>query len=52
MAQEMKDSGIAWIGEIPAEYSVHKLKRLIGEHMQYGANESRVEFEHLPQGVR
>ena len=29
MAREMKDSGIPWIGEIPADYSVHKLKYLL-----------------------
>ena len=53
MAREMKDSGIPWIGEIPADYSVHKLKYLLINRMQYGANESGVEFDDsLPRYIR
>ena len=29
MAREMKDSGIAWIGEIPTEWACHKLKHFV-----------------------
>ena len=27
MAREMKDSGVAWIGEIPVEWEIGKVKR-------------------------
>ncbi len=36
MAREMKDSGVAWIGEIPADWGVLPLKRLCS--MQAGKN--------------
>lgn len=36
---EMKDSGVEWIGKIPASWDVVHLKRILREHMQYGANE-------------
>ena len=29
MSVEMKDSGIAWIGEIPKHWEVEKIKRLL-----------------------
>jgi len=36
---EMKDSGVEWIGEVPNHWEVVHLKRILREHMQYGANE-------------
>lgn len=36
---EMKDSGVEWIGKIPASWYVVHLKRILRERMQYGANE-------------
>lgn len=36
MAREMKDSGVAWIGEIPSDWDVFPLKRLCS--MQAGKN--------------
>ena len=36
---EMKDSGVEWIGKIPASWAVVHLKRILRERMQYGANE-------------
>lgn len=36
---EMKDSGVEWIGEVPKHWEVVHLKRILREHMQYGANE-------------
>lgn len=36
----MKDSGIEWIGQIPEMWRVLKLKHVLSENMQYGANES------------
>lgn len=34
-----KDSGVEWIGEVPSHWEVVHLKRILREHMQYGANE-------------
>lgn len=36
---EMKDSGVEWIGKIPASWDVVHLKRILRKRMQYGANE-------------
>lgn len=36
---QMKDSGVEWIGKIPASWDVVHLKRILRERMQYGANE-------------
>lgn len=53
MAREMKDSGIEWIGEIPKNYSVYRLKHLIKKALDYGANSSGVEYSnHLPRYIR
>lgn len=37
---KMKDSGVEWIGEVPDHWTVKRLKHLIEEPLQYGANES------------
>lgn len=37
---EMKDSGIEWIGEIPAHWEVKRFKYMLKEPLRYGANES------------
>lgn len=48
-----KDSGIDWLGEIPEEWEVCKLKYLLKTNLQYGANSSGIEFnENLPRYVR
>lgn len=53
MAREMKDSGIEWIGEIPKNYSVYRLKHLLKRALDYGANSSGVEYSnHLPRYIR
>lgn len=53
MAREMKYSGVKWIGEIPKGWEVKKLKYLIRKPLQYGANESGVEYdESLPRYIR
>lgn len=50
---EMKDSGVEWIGKIPVGWDVRKLKQLISEALQYGANETGVEYdESLPRYIR
>ena len=35
----MKDSGVEWLGEIPAHWEVKPLKYILREPLQYGANE-------------
>jgi restriction endonuclease S subunit len=37
---EMKDSGVAWLGEVPAGWEVKRLKFVSSESLQYGANEA------------
>lgn len=37
---KMKDSGIEWLGDIPAHWEVKKLKYLLKSKLKYGANES------------
>jgi len=36
---EMNDSGVEWIGEIPEDWSINRLKFLTSNKAQYGANE-------------
>ena len=48
-----KDSGIEWIGEIPENYKLIRLKFLLKEKLQYGANSSGIEFSSdLPRYIR
>ena len=52
-AREMKDSGIEWIGQIPQNWKIYKLKYLIHEPLQYGANAvGQIYDEKLPRYVR
>ena len=37
---KMKDSGVEWIGEMPENWNVVRLKHLVSCSLQYGANES------------
>lgn len=37
---EMKDSGIEWLGMIPANWECSSLKHFLSQPLQYGANES------------
>lgn len=49
----MKDSGIEWIGEIPGQWKLCRLKSLLTMPMQYGANESGEQFdENEPRYIR
>ena len=49
----MKDSGVEWIGEVPEHWNVKKLKYILDSSLQYGANETGVEFESsLPRYIR
>ncbi len=53
MAREMKDSGIEWIGEIPSNYYVYRLKYILRKPLDYGANSSGVDYSiYLPRYIR
>lgn len=50
---KMKDSGVEWIGEVPEEWEVRKLKYLLNASLMYGANESaESEDESYPRYIR
>jgi type I restriction enzyme S subunit len=50
---EMKDSGIEWIGKVPKNWKISKLKYLLAEPMKYGASEVGVDFsEELCRYIR
>lgn len=50
---KMKDSGVDWIGEIPEHWQIKKLRYLLEEPLQYGANESGdASIEDGPRYVR
>lgn len=50
---KMKDSGVEWIGEIPENWDVIKLKYLLKDSMKYGATETGIEYsEELPRYIR
>ena len=50
---DMKDSGVAWIGNIPKGWRISKLKYLLSSPLQYGANSSGVEFDqNKPRYIR
>lgn len=49
----MKDSGVEWIGQIPEKWSIKKLKYILKTRLQYGANETGLEYdEDLPRYIR
>lgn len=49
----MKDSGVEWIGEIPKDWEIKKLKHIIAAPLLYGANESGIPYEeNLPRYIR
>ena len=37
---DLLNSGVDWIGEIPKDWSIYRLKYLLKEKLKYGANES------------
>lgn len=50
---EMKDSGIEWIGIIPAHWFLSRLKYNLSTPMKYGASEAGVDYsEGLPRYIR
>jgi len=49
----MKDSGVEWLGEIPAHWEVKRLKFLMTEPLKYGANEAaELTDPELPRYIR
>lgn len=47
------NSGVGWLGEIPAQWKVNRLKFLLAEPLRYGANEqAELQDVHLPRFVR
>lgn len=49
----MKDSGVEWLGEIPAHWDAKRLKFLIAEPLKYGANEAaELTDPDLPRYIR
>lgn len=50
---EMKDSRVEWIGEIPKQWKIIRLKYILKEPMKYGANEAGVAYDNsLPRYIR
>lgn len=49
----MKDSGVEWIGKIPNTWDCKKMKYVISEPLQYGANEAGDDYkENYPRYIR
>lgn len=49
----MKDSGVAWLGEVPQHWEVKRLKFLLSEPLKYGANEAaELTDTDLPRYIR
>lgn len=42
---EMKASGVEWIGEIPKNWKISRLKYELSEPMKYGASENGVDYD-------
>lgn len=52
-SDEMKDSGVEWLGDIPKDWEVKKIKHVITEPLKYGANESaELDDRKLPRYIR
>ena len=43
--REMRDSGVEWIGRVPEEWSIYRLKHILSSPLQYGASESGIEYK-------
>jgi type I restriction enzyme S subunit len=51
--EKYKDSGIQWIGVIPENWEVKRLKWIVSERLKYGANESaELDDKELPRYIR
>ncbi|MCY3870804.1 MAG: restriction endonuclease subunit S [Gemmatimonadetes bacterium] len=50
---KMKDSGIEWLGKMPAHWEVKKLKHVVTKPLMYGANEAAIDDDRdQPRFVR
>ena len=50
---EYRDSGIEWLGKVPIDWQVRRLKLLLQEPLQYGANEpAELTDPNLPRYIR
>ena len=50
---EYKVSGVEWLGDVPVDWEVRRLKNLVEEPLKYGANESaELDDRTLPRFVR
>lgn len=50
---KMKDSGIEWLGKIPKNWEIKKLKYIINGRLKYGANEvAELDDTNLPRYIR
>jgi type I restriction enzyme S subunit len=48
-----KASGVEWLGDVPEHWAVKRLRRVLAEFLQYGANESaELDDPDLPRYVR
>ena len=48
-----KPSGVEWLGDVPEKWDVKRLRRVLAESLQYGANESaELDDPDLPRYVR
>ena len=48
-----KPSGVEWLGDVPEHWEVKRLRRVLAESLQYGANESaELDDPDLPRYVR
>lgn len=51
--EEMKDSGVEWLEDIPKEWDIKKVKHVLSEPLKYGANESaELDDRSLPRYIR
>lgn len=41
----MKDSGIEWIGHIPDDWAITRLKYTLAEPIKYGATETGIDYD-------
>ena len=49
----MKDSGVPWLGQVPAHWEVKRLKFVVSDKLRYGANESaELDDPALPRYIR
>ena len=50
---EMKDSGVPWIGLTPKDWSIRRLKWVLSQPLQYGANETGLDYNpSFPRYIR